>query len=129
MQSKARMCHGSIYEIPEGLGKFDIVTFGSILLHLRDPLRAIQNALPFVGDKIIIVEMLPEIKGPLARFVPEPKNKNPQGGWLWWVFSPDLLISFLKLLGFKTIDLTYSSHMVPVTGKKRDLYTIVASKK
>src|SRR3954447_1152080 len=33
----------SIYELdPEQLGQFDVVTCGSLLLHLRDPLRALE---------------------------------------------------------------------------------------
>jgi len=128
MGSRARLCLGSIYNIPEDLGQFDIVTFASILLHLRDPLGAIQGALKFVRDKIIIVELVPDFQGPFAKFMPSPERRTPHGGWLWWLLSPDLLVSFLRLVGFRNIEVTRSSHMCARENRMRELYTIVASR-
>jgi SAM-dependent methyltransferase len=42
--SAARVVYGSVYDIPPAIGAIDVCTFGAILLHLRDPLRALQSA-------------------------------------------------------------------------------------
>src|SRR5262249_12707329 len=35
--ARARVVYGSVYEIPESIGHVDVATFGSVLLHIRDP--------------------------------------------------------------------------------------------
>jgi len=42
--SRARMVYGSVYAIPTAIGAVDVATFGSVLLHVRDPFIALQNA-------------------------------------------------------------------------------------
>lgn len=56
--SKARVVYGTAYEIPPGIGPVDVATFGSILLHLRDPFRAVASAAPLVRETIIVTEVL-----------------------------------------------------------------------
>ena len=59
--SKAKVVYGTVYEIPEEIGMVDISTFGSILLHVRDPFLALQNALSALvhkfGDVLITEPM------------------------------------------------------------------------
>lgn len=41
--SSVRRIEGSVYDLdPEELGRFDLVYIGSLLLHLRDPVRALE---------------------------------------------------------------------------------------
>ena len=43
LQSSVRLEQVSVYDLdPGSLGSFDVVVCGSLLLHLRDPLRALQ---------------------------------------------------------------------------------------
>ena len=42
--SSAKVSYGSVYALPADLGPFDVATFGSILLHVRDPFLALQRA-------------------------------------------------------------------------------------
>ncbi len=55
-QSRARVAYGSIYDIPDGIGEVNVATFGSILLHLRDPYRALASASRFVRDTIVVTD-------------------------------------------------------------------------
>lgn len=130
--SKARFVHSTVYDVPEELGQFDIVTLCAILLHLRDPLLALQLAAQRATESVIIVDRKPDwmkkIKGPFARFMPSPEGKTPHGGWTWWHFSPDVLVAMLKMLGYEHFELTTSKHLYVPTGKKIELYTLVASR-
>jgi hypothetical protein len=135
--SKAKVLYGSIYEIPEGIGRFDICTFGSILLHLRDPFLAMQRVTAHVDKTVIVTDIVPRIKsqiihiaelivgGPLIRFLPDAGKCSPFESW--WNVSPRLIKEFLKILGFTDTRITY--HRQKFRNKDAALYTIVGNRK
>jgi len=54
-----RIC--SVYELsPEGLGTFDFVFCGSLLMHLQGPLQALVRIRSVTGEKAVIVTLLSE---------------------------------------------------------------------
>jgi SAM-dependent methyltransferase len=55
--SKADVMYGTIYNIPPNLGKFDVCTFCSILLHLPEPFLALHRALRNVTETVIITDL------------------------------------------------------------------------
>ena len=76
--SRAKAVYGDIYAVPEEIGPVDIATFGSILLHLRDPFRALQSVLRLTRQTVIVTELHSEqpaaleedsIERPLKRFL------------------------------------------------------------
>ena len=78
--SSARVVYGSVYDIPAGIGEVDIATFGSILLHLRDPYRALASASRLVRETIVVTD------SPCHwdRFPPAPPAElppEPPAGW------------------------------------------------
>ena len=44
-ESAARVVYGTVYEIPEEIGRVEVATFGNVLRHFRDPFLALENAL------------------------------------------------------------------------------------
>jgi len=58
--SQARVVYGNIYDVPQGIGPVDITTFGSILLHLRDPFQALHSALRLTREMAIVTELHPD---------------------------------------------------------------------
>src|ERR1700686_1537725 len=56
--SHARLVHGDVYSVPEEIGTVDICTFGSVLLHVRDPFLALQKALTLTGETVIVTEAM-----------------------------------------------------------------------
>ena len=109
--SRAKVVYGTAYEIPDDIGQFDICTFGSILLHLRDPFLALQRATAHVRETVIVTDVLFKgLKGKvltlaefltggrLLRFVPNAEKRSPPD--TWWDLSPGLVSEFLKILGF-----------------------------
>lgn len=135
--SKAKAVYGSIYNIPEEIGMVDVATFCSILLHLRDPFRALQNALRLVKETVIVTDLVPKratflLHPPslLRRFatlikrnmflqqgiLPEPKVpymeflpnfRTLEHKNAWWWLSPEIIVNFLGVFGFEEAQVTY----------------------
>jgi hypothetical protein len=57
-KSESKVVYGDVYSVPEDIGVVDVCTFGSILLHLRDPFLALQRALSLTSDTVIVTDML-----------------------------------------------------------------------
>ncbi len=128
--ARAELVLSTIYDIPRSLGTFDVVTLGAILLHLRDPLRALEHVVRFTRDAVVITDLMPfhldpaEIERPLAYFDPSPTLRGSHGGFTWWHLSPALLERYLGLKGF-AIERRTVSEFRHESGPMR-MYTIVA---
>lgn len=113
-QSKAKVVYGTVYNIPDQIGKFDIVTVCAILMHLRDPFLALQSICAYVSDTIIVTDAMPEHilntrKYPII-FRPGVRQELTKPGSMgtWWYLSPETISDFLYILGFE--DTTISFH-------------------
>jgi hypothetical protein len=138
-KSKAKMVYGTVYKIPDNLGEFDICTFGGVLLHLRDPFLALHQASQHIKKTIIVTELpvFPFFSAGkitlfdalfsrrLIRFLPNASTCQPTV--TWWSFSPELIIEFIKILGFENTELSY--HKQPYKGREVKLYTVVGQRK
>ena len=129
--SGAKMVYGTVYAIPEKIGLVDISTFGSVLLHVRDPFLALQNALRLTRETVIVTDVLPrrrlplsllgKFTGPCMRFLPNFHKVAPKEAW--WHLSPEIIVKFIGVLGFEEVDVSY--HIQRYQGKSNKLYTIV----
>lgn len=139
-KSKAKVVHGTVYEIPRAIGKVDIAVLGMILEHVRDPFLALQNVLRLTKETVVIAEIYPKpdivrrvlnglrfpfetlevIRRPNARFMPDCK-KSLRG--VWWMLSPKILQQMLGVLGFEDVTITY--HWQKYYQRKWRTYTIV----
>jgi len=129
--SSARVAYGSVYAIPDALGAFDIAVFGSILLHLRDPFRALEQALALTRETAIVTDVLPRRAlllplfarwfGACTFFLPDGRVKAPSDSW--WLLTPALIVRMLGVLGFGSCQVTF--HKQPYGGRSRRLYTVV----
>jgi hypothetical protein len=142
--SKARVLYTAASEIPDAIGPFDTAVFGSVLLHMRDPFRALQQALRLTRDTAVVVESYRPSRMEQALrlfgmgkryednraearmgFLPDFRNEgNPA---VWWYIPPALLREFLGVLGFEIERITY--HSQPHNGKPSKLYTAVARRR
>jgi len=134
-RSKARVVYGSVYEIPGEIGKVDVSVFGSVLLHVRDPFLALQNALRLTRDTVVVTDAWGSrhlrylswamdklgFHRPLTSFIPSYETCYPTVAW--WALSPQLLKSFLGVLGFEKTKVTYSTY-ASRWGKRRN-FTVV----
>jgi hypothetical protein len=102
-RSRARAVYASVMQMPDWLGRYDVVLLGSILQHLRDPLGAIIEADKHVGRTLILCEAYFKSSDPVMRFQACPEDPRPQY-WTWWLFSPAFLILALRTLGYQDIE-------------------------
>lgn len=131
--ASARVVYGSVYDIPVAVGAVDLCTFGAVLLHLRDPLLALQSAAKLEPNTIVITELarrrrfgaLPERpaqrRSPL--FVPHGATAEPVE--TWWSFTPESISNLLDIVGYRTVRVV--SHAQRYGGVLLPMFTVVAS--
>lgn len=147
--SKAKVVYGSVYEIPEQIGPVDIVLFGSILLHVRDPFLALQRAGALARETMIVTDIMPRLETgastrlkrlakriffrlagkvcPYMVFLPDPAKA--QSCDTWWQLSPATVSRFLQVLGFESVTVTYHRQFCVLKNRDQDLYTVVARRR
>jgi O-methyltransferase len=102
----AQAVYGSIYDLPTDIGRFDISIYGSILLHLRDPFRALEQGAQRTDGCMVVVEPLVLDLldgGSIARWN-QTHGENPTN---WWQHSPSIIADMLAALGFEDVTTTY----------------------
>jgi hypothetical protein len=129
--SRVRVVYGSVYAIPAEIGPVDLATFGCVLLHLRDPLAALTQALRLTSHAVVITEpvvvrsrlkrALLRRLGPALLLFPRPGEHNPET--TWWVFTPQTVQALLGLYGFEDTRVSY--HTQPYRGRPVRLFTVV----
>ncbi len=109
-RSQAKIAYGSIYDLPGDLGGFDTSVFCAILLHLRDPFRALQEAASRTRRRIVVTDALQDpslgTEDNLLRFA----SANFQNLTLWWTLTPGTVRHMLRHLGFSELRTSYSEH-------------------
>jgi SAM-dependent methyltransferase len=133
LDSKVQMVYGTVYDIPEAIGPVDVVTFGSILLHLRDPFLALQSALRITTETVVVAEalslraipqtLLSSFK-PFMMFLPNARRASPRD--TWWYLPPRTVVEFLRILGFQHTRVNY--HIQRYRGvplNRAPVYTVV----
>ena len=104
LDSKVRWHGGSIYDLdPAELGTFDLVVVGSLLVHLRDPVRALDAVRRVVapGGRFLLAEFvhLP-LNAPLRRSRPLFELRGETQDFQWWLGNDQGLRQLLHVGGF-----------------------------
>jgi hypothetical protein len=127
-RSRAKVTYGTVYEVPDDIGQFDICTFGSILLHLRDPFLALQRVSAHVKETAVVTDVAPTLTeerlpagSRLIEFLPRASQCSPVE--TWWKLTPELVSEFLQILGF--VHTSISFHYQLRRGQEVQLYTVV----
>lgn len=138
LNSSAQVVYGNVYKIPREVGLVDVSTFGSILLHLRDPFLALQNALSLTRETVIITEpiwnwvnffrfLIPQKGfGSYMIFVPDSKNCDPPT--TWWHISPHAIKQFIAVLGFEKAKVIYHYQNHLQDNRKVPCFTVVGTR-
>jgi len=126
-KSRSRMVYGDVYSIPPAIGPVDICTCCSILLHVRDPFRALEKALSLTRETVIVTEpaalfrlppylrsyrrLLPSkvAAGPAMEFLPDWRAGEPKE--TWWRLSPEIIQRFIGTLGFEKSTVTHHNQL------------------
>ncbi len=99
--SRNMAVYADIYDLPQDLGRFDISTFGSILLHLENPYHAVAEAAALTDDAIVVTDMVqhPPLDPTSHRMDFNPGDQ-PGNVVNWWGLSPGVIVRMLAVLGF-----------------------------
>ena len=121
--STVRLIEGRADEIPVEAGRFDIAVVSSILMHLRDPVRALQAVARVTDGAIVVAEpsMIDTPDEPLLLFRPARERLLDT----WWAFTPAAVAGMLAMLGFADTRVVHHRQRTGDGGETR-YFTIVA---
>jgi hypothetical protein len=124
LKSRAKAYYGDIYAIPEALGPFDVVMFGMVLPHLRDPFKALYSGARLSRDYVIVTQQAMEREEPVALFLPDPDKR--EDALTWWVPSEGCIEQMLKVVGFEVVSRPRARHSCPIRNHSEQCTTFVA---
>jgi Methyltransferase domain len=105
--SRAAAVYGNIYALPGDLGEFDISVFSAILLHLRDPIAALEQAARRTRRTIVVTESWAFGADTLHDNVMKIFPWGESGRWtVWWAISAGAVVAMLDTLGFRNVQVT-----------------------
>ena len=89
LDSKVQLVHGSIYDLdPEVHGTFDVVIIGSLLVHLRDPVRALAAAHSVTSGELMSADYVhPTVNALARRDKPLFQLQGTGSDFQWWLAS------------------------------------------
>ena len=122
--SRASVVYGSVYDMPNELGQFDIVIIGSVLEHLSDPISAMASIARLAKDALVIVTPLRMEEEPVAYFA--GRAAHPENDFTWWVYSIGTYREVLGMLGFSIRQVTTDSYFYDYGKRDEERSTIVA---
>lgn len=103
LDSSVRRVAVSVYDLsPEKIGTFDFVHCGDLLLHLREPLKALEAMRSVTTGELLLSEGI-DAFAPRGQYGPTTQY---MGGWddlLWWVPSLDVLAQMVTDAGFRNV--------------------------
>lgn len=126
-QSRAEVFYGDVHELPLELGTFDVTIVGSVLEHLRDPVRALQSIIRLTGKTLILVTPVLDNEEPIARFA--PRQSDPEHDYTWWIYSIGLYRELLGILGFTISRVTTAEYRYEHEQRAAPLTTLVAQRR
>ena len=107
----------SVYELDEAtVGRFDVIYLGSLLVHLRDPVRALERIRSVCDEALVVAD---GIDLPLSLLLPRTPVARLDGrGRPWWWYSNAAgLRRLLEAGGFDVVDGPRRIYMPPGAGQ------------
>jgi tRNA (mo5U34)-methyltransferase len=99
--SQVRYLERSIYELdPDDLGRFDFVYVGSLMLHLRDPVRALECVRSVCAGQMLSVDGHDPLMSALFRRRPLATLDGIGRPW-WWLPNIAALRRMIEVAGFE----------------------------
>ena len=113
-KSKVKRIACSVYDLtPEKIGKVDLVFCGSLLLHLRDPLRALERIRSVTGALGVFVETYnPGLPMRCAEY------KSGTQRSVWWSWSLDCLHKIIANAGYSNTEMLDTFALMNIPEKR-----------
>lgn len=116
--SKAQAYYGSVYSLPAELGQFDVVVYGMILTHLRDPFLALYQGARLCRDTLIVTGIWSAENRPVATFRPSADDTSNLGIKSWWFLSKSAIEAMVGTMGFKVVATVPARAIVNAAGSE-----------
>jgi tRNA (mo5U34)-methyltransferase len=99
--SSVRFENGSIYDVADlGLGMFDFVMLGNLLIHLRDPVRALDAVRRVTSGKLLVADELYLQTQLISRRRPLFQLRGMGRDFQWWLANEAGMRQMLHCGGF-----------------------------
>jgi tRNA (mo5U34)-methyltransferase len=100
LRSSVQLLERSIYDLdPADVGEFDFAYLGSLLLHLRDPVRALERVRAVVAGRLLVVDVYDPLMSLLFRRRPVA-TLDARGRPWWWQSNIACLVRMVEAAGF-----------------------------
>jgi len=113
--SKVKRVVGTVYDLdPDRLGRFDLVHTGDLLLHLRDPIRALQQLRLVTDGEFLLSDVFDTTIGWPQRI--ESGVSHYLGGSImagWWMPALGTLVQMVIDAGFSDVEVVTVYSLVP----------------
>jgi tRNA (mo5U34)-methyltransferase len=101
LRSSVQWQERSVYDLsPAEVGTFDFVYFGSLLLHLRDPIGGLLAAGSVCRDLLMVVDAIDPLLTLLHRRLPVAALDGVKRPW-WWRPNVAGLVRMIEAAGFE----------------------------
>jgi tRNA (mo5U34)-methyltransferase len=115
LNSKVERVDCSIYDLdPEVHGKFDFVFLGSLLLHLRDPIRALDRVRGVCGGEAVFAESIELISSLVRPRTATARLEGMDQSW-WWQPNAAGFRRMVRSAGFEILEQT-GIYFLPIGG-------------
>lgn len=107
LDSKVQRRFMSVYQLdPDEIGQFDVVVCGSLMLHLRDPVRAIETIRSVCDGWFLSVEQVSLVFSKVFRKRPLAELRSGDERCQWWVVNTAGHRRIVETAGFDVVDQT-----------------------
>ena len=100
-KSGSKAVYGDIYSLPKDLGRFDVSLLASVLLHVANPFRVLEQTATLTDRAVVVTEpvrRIPDTEGrAVMEFSPVDTTKTVV---VWWSLTPQAIVRMLQVLGF-----------------------------
>ena len=101
--SNVNRVYRSVYDVdPAEVGTFDLVVVGTLLLHLRDPIRALEAIRACTRGRLIVNDVV--AAGAITLHRRPMAELLMRDGPFWWVANPAGLRRMVEAAGFRVVD-------------------------
>ncbi|MEA2126010.1 MAG: tRNA (mo5U34)-methyltransferase [Solirubrobacteraceae bacterium] len=93
----------SVYDLdPDAHGRFDVVYLGSLLVHLREPIRALERIRSVCAGRLIVVDAVDLLLSKLFPRRPLASLDGRGRPW-WWSTNDAALLRMIEVAGFAVV--------------------------
>ena len=107
----------SVYDLAEtDAGRFDLIYLGSLLVHLRDPVRALERVRAVCDGTLVVVDGIELFLSTLFRRRPFAALDGVGRPW-WWYPNDAGLARMVEAAGFEVVEGPRRLYMPPGRGQ------------